>query len=179
MQGSTLPTSLIRISTGLFTALVVTGCGMMRPKGLLGIRWGDNAIQAATKVGLVCSEWKAWEGGHGFQVCEANDREVQVYGRAAYLRLVRSGEAIEGIQVTFSACAAQWSALRNAVIRDFVIAADEGEPYTVWTNGEVVRLARDRGDNTCQLTVAGPNFGKAYSQEQLRQGLNELLRLHH
>jgi hypothetical protein len=148
---------------------------MSKPTGMLGAEWGENADQVAMRIGASGSKWAPWTGGQDFEICACLDCEVNVYGMTGRVRLIRQGISLEGAQLEFTDCAAHWDALRKAISVAFGLPADgEGEPYQLWSSGEVVHLTH-QPDNICVLVVAGLQFGKAYAAQLLSRGLRALL----
>ncbi|HXG93609.1 MAG TPA: hypothetical protein VNN73_14785 [Blastocatellia bacterium] len=160
----------------LFIALIGPQSYKLKPGGILGVKWGDDAMQAASKLGAKCDKWQEWEGKEGFEVCSNIDDWIEAYNEKALVRLVRKGARIEGVELRFQDCAAKWSALREAACKDFGLEPDkESGPYEVWSSVEAVRFAQDKKDDTCTLMVAGPQFGKAYGRYVIHSGLRNLI----
>ena len=154
--------------------MLLAGCRVSPPSGLLGLKWGDDAVAAAARLGIRCEPWDPWEGGSGFEACADRDRPVTAFGAPANARLVRLAGNLDGVQLLFGACAARRKRLRDAVVAAFDLDSHSDDPYQTWDDGSLVRLAHDGRDDTCTLTVAGPRFGKAYQSWLLAQGLGSL-----
>lgn len=150
---------------------------MNAPKQVLGIAWGSNADEVSASFGLTNAAWESWGGDGAFVTRTGPQGAAQLFGASAGLRLFAADGRFEGAQFSFSACAERWPALRAAVIAEFALedSADD-DLYVHWQTGEVVRLANDRNDDTCQLTVAGRRFGSAYARYVLRSGFAGLTR---
>src|ERR1043165_155218 len=142
--------------------------------GFLGNKWGDDATEAAARLGLSCAEWTAWEGGRGFEACFDIDHPVTVFGRKAYVRLFRSQNRLEGLSLRFMQCGATRDELTEAVRNEFKLEETEGTLYYVLDDDEVVHLDYDHSDDSCELTIAGPRFGKAFSDYLLEEGFKNL-----
>ena len=150
---------------------------MGRPKHVLGIPWGSDARQACTRFGLTDEEWEPWEGDGAFVTRIGRPNAVQLFGATAGVRVVAADGRFEGAQLTFDECAAHASELRAAVIAEYELEGTaEDDLYENWATGEVVRLTRNSGDDTCRLTVAGPRFGPAYARYVLQSGFASLVR---
>jgi hypothetical protein len=147
------------------------------PTGLLGLKWGDDAVEGARKLGLVYDHWYLWSDP-GFESSLDAAHPRSVLGVEGLVLLVRAGKALEGIQVIYHDCAkndVQRKQLREGLRRELhVRSADSDVPYDVWEDKSLVRLDTDQRDGTCTLTVAGPRFGKVYADEILRGGLGNL-----
>jgi hypothetical protein len=145
-----------------------------RPKGALGVSWGDAMDEAAARLGVACTRTEAWEGGEGFETCQDFDHPVAAFGSQAFVRLIGKDGKVEGIDLTFRDCT-DWGRLRDSVAAEFDISDEGGgEVYETWFRGEVVRLSRDEGEQSCMLTVTGARFGKAYASYTLARGIGEL-----
>ena len=146
--------------------------------GLLGLKWGDDAAEGAKKLGLTCDRWDAWTDP-AFETSIDMDHPRAVLGAEGLVRLVRTGgKALDGVQVIYRGCAgneARKKQLRQG-LRDelHVKAPDVDVPYEVWEDNSLVHLATDARDGTCTLTVAGPQFGKAFQSALLRGGLSNV-----
>lgn len=148
---------------------------MSKPKGALGLSWGEEAASAAARLGLSCEGWEAWEGGGGVESCADYGHDAEAFGARGRVRLFRHGAALEGVELTFRGCGGDWARLRDAVRSAFDLDTEsETDVYATWASGEAVRLTRDERDDTCTLTVAGPRFGKAYAAYVLGGGLRGL-----
>jgi hypothetical protein len=157
--------------------LLFVGCSWMAPRGILGLVWGEDAIQAAVRLGLHCEHWEPWEGGQGFEACFDTERRVAIFGAEALGRLFRREGRLEGISLRFPGCGSHRDALREAVRREFKLKSDSpGEPYHVWWNHALVHLGYDSTDDTCTLTLAGPRLGKVFEGYLMAQGLGDLSR---
>jgi hypothetical protein len=144
------------------------------PQGIMGIQWGAEATEAATRLGLSCQEWKVWEGKRGYETCFDIDHPADAFDRKAYVRLFRSQNRLEGVSLRFMHCGATRNELADAVRRTFNLKATEGTLYHILSNGEVVHLGYDNSDDSCSLTVAGPRFGKAFADYLLETGFRDL-----
>ena len=143
-----------------------------KPRGILGLRFGADAAEAAARTNLRCEEWRPWEGGEGFDTCSDIASPVEAFGAQATIRLIRKNGKLEAVELTFRNCAEAWDRLSVAVASELHLnPADDTGIYQVWRSGEVVHLAPDRRDNTCTLTVGGAEFGTAFQSYQLRLGL--------
>lgn len=149
--------------------LALGACVIGRPVGLLGARWGDPAAAAAEELGVRCESWQEWEGGAGFQMCDAGETSV-LFGTPGRLRLIRRDGRLAGAQVEYAACRPE---LREALAEELGVAVDEAQPYQRWESGEVVRLAVYE-DGACTLTLTGPELGTEYAAWVLRRGLDRL-----
>src|SRR5262249_15795360 len=127
-----------------------------------------------TRLGLSCQEWRVWEGKRGYETCFDIDHPVDAFGRKAYVRLFRSQNLLEGVSLRFMHCGVTRNELAEAVRRTFNLEATDGTLYHVLNNGEVVHLSYDNSDDSCNLTVAGPRFGKAFADYLLETGLRDL-----
>ncbi len=155
--------------------LLVAGCSMSGPSGAIGLKWGENVIQAAPRAGLVCQDWDPWPGLEGFEVCYERDHPVSVLGEKANVDLIRQGPALEGVQLIFKDCAERWGKVHDAVIREFGLGSDASEtPYQVFRDGSLVRVERDLPQNLCRVMAAGPSLGKVYKGYLLKQGIQGL-----
>lgn len=154
---------------GPATAGALGGCMTGRPVGLFRARWGDPADTAAAKLGVRCEAWEAWQGGAGFEVCDAG--EASMVSRApGRLRLIGRDGRLAGAQVEYAECRPE---LREALAEELDVAIDEAQPYQRWESGEVVRQAVHE-DGACTLTVIGPELGQRYAAWILRRGLDRL-----
>lgn len=143
---------------------------MSAPGGFLGASWNDDALAVAARLGQTSGAWEPWEGAPGFEALFDIDHPVEAFGTRAYLRLFRSGKRLQGLTLRFIHCEAVERRLLSAIRLEFNLPAEDGPLYTVFDNGSVLHFARDSGDDTCQLTVAGPVFGKAFADYQLQRG---------
>jgi hypothetical protein len=146
---------------------------------LLGVKWGDDAASAASRLGLRCTKWDPWEGGSGFEVCADNDRSVTIFGASATARLIRRSGHLDGIELSFRACGPYQAKLRDEVIAEFDLDSkaydpDYDEVYQTWNDGSLVRLTHDAASDSCAFFVAGPQLGKVYQSGQLGEGLRGL-----
>lgn len=141
------------------------------PTGLLGASWGEDAAAVAVKLGLACERWTLWEGGGGYEACFDTDHPVDVFGGKALARLFRADGRLKGLSLRFLHCGETRDALTDAVGREFHMTTTEGTPYKVYEDGSAVRLDYDSGDDTCRLTITGPEFGKAFANYLLGAGL--------
>lgn len=146
-----------------------------KPRGILGLHFGDDAGDSAARLNLHCTEWRPWEGAGAFEACSDMASPVEAFGFPAEVRLLRKDRILEAIELTFRNCAANWDRLRDAVLSEFHLSApDDTGIYQVWSSGEIVHLERDRRDDTCTLTIGRGEFGRAYREYQLRRGLGAL-----
>ncbi len=148
-----------------------TQTGEKAPGGLLGIAWGEDAQAAAGKLGLECGRWTPWEGGSEYEACFDTDHPVEAFGSQAMIRLFRKEGRLQGMSLRYRQGGMKRSALTDAVGKEFQMTTTEGNPYKVFDDGSVVRLDYDRGDDTCELTVTGPDFGKVFAGYVLGVGL--------
>jgi hypothetical protein len=143
--------------------------------GFLGLKWGDDPHDAARLLGLSCEEsWAPWEGGHGYETCFETVHHVDAFSRKAYVRLFRNQNGLQGLSLRFVQCAATRDPLAAAIRQEFGLEEGEGNPYSIFSDRSVVHLGYDSGDDTCTLTIAGPEFGKAFADYLLRQGFADL-----
>lgn len=142
--------------------------------GFLGVRWGDDATAAAASLGVRCETWIPWEGGGGFEACFDIDHPVSAFGRQAYVRLFRGQNRLEGLSLRFMECGASREELAGAVRQELHLKKAEGTLYNVLQNGEAVRLGFNPTDDSCELTVTGPSFGKAFAAYLLQEGFKNL-----
>lgn len=153
--------------------LLLSGCG--GPSGAAGFRWGDDADDAVRRVTSKPVEWGTWF--QDFESTSSNDLVLTIYGRRAYLTLVRRGRSIEGVQLGFAETDhAGWLELRRQVVDEYGLSRASAEsdcPYDTFSDDSLVRL------DGWTLTVAGPVLGKAYQSYILAQGLSGLFRIHH
>jgi hypothetical protein len=147
---------------------------MSSPSGFLGVHWGDNAQDAAVHLGLRCDSWEPWEGGQSYEACFDVEHPVDVFGRKAFVRLFRKGEGLEGLSLRFMHCDSASQDLIDAVRREFGLRLYESTPYDVFEDGAAVRFDYDKGDDSCRLTIAGPQFGKAFQAYVLEGGFRDL-----
>jgi hypothetical protein len=148
---------------------------MKKPKGMLDIKFGDEASAAITQLGLVCGQWDLWEGGQPFQTCFDFDHSINVFEMQAFVRLIREGSKIAGLQLIFPNCAERWDHLRDSVRREFDLSTEsKTDVYVTWGSGEAVHLLHDESSTSCTLTIAGAQFGQAYAKYLLGQGLGRL-----
>jgi hypothetical protein len=157
------------------------GChvtGHKAPTGFLGLKWGDDAAEAARQLGLVCDRWDPWIDP-AFETSIDFDHPLAVLGAEGLVRIVRgSGKQLDGVQVVYRACAgddARKQRLRKGLHDELhVKTVDVDVPYQVWHDNSLVHFAADPADGTCTLTVAGPRFGKAFEAALLRGGLGNV-----
>jgi hypothetical protein len=165
----------------LCTAIIALagGCSQMSkrtaPTGLLGLTWGDDAADAARRLGLTFKTWDAWIDP-AFETGIDLDHARAVLGAEGLVRFVRvGGKELDGIQVIYRACAgddARKRQLREGLRQELHLKSpDVDVPYEVWSDSSLVHLGADPGDGTCTLTVAGPRFGKAFGDYLMRSGL--------
>lgn len=169
----------LRSRHGLFSSVTLVfaftlGCRMSGPKGFLGVTWGDDASAASTKLHLTCGNWQPWEGNGAYQACFDIDHPVEAFGLQAYARLFQSQGRVEGLSLRFMHCGVTRDVLTTAIRKEFNLTADPGSLYSVFDDGSAVHFSHDSGDDTCQLTVAGPRFGKAFADYMLQQGFRNL-----
>jgi hypothetical protein len=147
---------------------------LSRPRGIIGLTFGDDAIAAAARLSLR-QEWLPWEGNEGFETCSDIASPVQAFGGQANVRLVRKDGKLVAVELTIPGCSEQWERLRKAVAEEFHLR-DSAAPdlYEVWTGGEFVHLARDERYDACVLTVGDKQFGNAYRSYELHLGLGAL-----
>jgi hypothetical protein len=148
------------------------------PTGLLGLKWGEDAAEAARRLGLTFTSWDAWIDP-AFQTGIDLDHPRAVLGAEGLVRLVRvGGKELDGVQVIYRACAgddARKRLLREGLGRELHLKSPDVEvPYEVWSDKSLVHFLADTRDDTCTLTVAGPRFGKAFADVLLRGGLGNL-----
>ena len=65
--------------------------------GGLGVKWGDDASSAASRLGMKCDRWDTWQSGFPFEVCYDFDRTMSAPGAPARPLLIRSGATIQGL----------------------------------------------------------------------------------
>jgi hypothetical protein len=153
---------------------------MTSPQGFLGVRFGDDAVAAAARLGLVCPSWSPWEGDPDVQACFDAQHPIATLGRSALVRLFQVDGRVVGLSLRFRHAGADRDALRAAVRKEWKLAGAAGEdPYHVWEDGSVVHLGYDDSDDTCTLTVAGARMGKPFAAYLLRGGMGGLLRVPH
>lgn len=148
---------------------------MRKPKGLLGIKWETDALDAVARLGITGGSWRSWVGNAGFEVYSGADTMLKIFDEDGEVRLVRRGMKVEGIEVVFARCDDQWEKLNADVRRHFDMHESESEIYHVWNSGELVRLTRDIDKGQCVLTLAGTHFGKVYVAYLLKRGFRDLL----
>ena len=148
---------------------------MKKPKGILDIRWGDDAFFAASSLGLSCKEWREWAGGASFQSCFAVHHPVLVFGQRCVIRLISQDGKIEGIQLLFPACGHYRDVLIQEISKYFGLNEESGpDLYESWHSGELVRFIYDNTDDSCQVTVAGSHFGPHYARYLIAKGLSSV-----
>ena len=149
------------------------------PRGLLGLHWGDDAAEAARRLGLTADRWDPWIDP-AFETSIDFDHPRPALGVEGLVRLVRvvADKQLEGVQVIYRGCAAdaaQNQRLRKGLHDELhVKTVDVDVPDEVWRDDTVVHFAADPSDGTCTLTVAGPRFGKAFAAALLRGGLGNV-----
>jgi hypothetical protein len=166
-----------QLGLSLWSAILLlysSGCGMSSPKGFLGVKWGDDVRAAASHLGLSCETWEPWEGGSGYEACFDIDHPVDAFGRRAYVRFFRSRDGLEGLSLRFTQCGATRDDLAVAVRQAFSLKEAGAAVYEIFHDGGAVRLDYDNGDDTCELTLAGPRFGKAFANYVLQEGFKNL-----
>lgn len=111
-----------------------------------------------------------------FDACIDFDHPVKILGAQALARIIRSGNALEAIQLVFKSCSDEvWQRLRDAVVHELHLSSSgSGSVYQTWKDGSLVHFASESSESTCTLTVAGPRFGRVFEQAQLRSGLGAL-----
>lgn len=154
----------------VFMAVLGMGGDVKTSEGFLGIKWGDEATAAAKRLGLTCSAWEKWEGNRGYETCFDIDHPVDAFGRQAYARLFRAQNRAEGLSLRFMRCSSTRDALTAAIRQEFHLEASPLPLYSTFPDGSVVHFGYDGGDDTCQLTVAGPRFGKSFAEYLLETG---------
>ena len=163
----------------LLLLLIVStaSCGTPKPKGWLGITWGDSDEQSLSKLGLRCQQWSAWSGGNGYETCVDYDHPKMVYNAPAQFGLYRRSHAVEGISAQIHGCHEHRSAIRQGLMKEFKID-DQGDQglYSTWSTGEVVSLEVDESSDFCVVTIAGARFGDAFQSYRLRRGFGGLQR---
>ena len=166
----------MRLRALVLASLVGLGCTMPQGiPGLLGVKWGDEAAAAGGRIGVTCKEWQAWVGGEGIEACFDIDHPVQAFGEAAYVQILRRGTAVVGVELNYSRCEADnWERLRAAIAKELGVSSADATIYTVYGDGSVAYADRDRRDDTCTVTAAGPDFGPAFQAYLLGQGLGDL-----
>jgi hypothetical protein len=165
--------SAARVSWAIVAALALTACHASAR--LLGWKWGDDAAECARQVGLTCDRWDPWIDP-AFETSIDLDHPRTVLGAEGLVRLVRAGgRQLEGIQVTYRACArddARQRRLREGLRSELhVQSPDVAVPYETWADNSLVHFVADPHDDTCTLTVAGPRFGKAFAAVLLESGV--------
>lgn len=146
---------------------------MKRPKGAFGVEWGDDAGEAAARLGVVCLSREPWNSAGAFEICEDMDHPLRAFGGEAFVQLFIRGNKIEGLQLTFNSCDERWDSLRDEVRREFDLSSQSTtDIYDSWSSGELIRLVRE--GKSCTLTIAGPDFGKAYEAQALAGGIDKL-----
>ncbi len=127
-----------------------------------------------------CDPWNRWHEGQPYQSCTSSSQPTRAFGREARLELFRdAGGRIVGHALQFPACTSGRDALIAAVRDELELGSGTDLPYTVELDGTAIRLAYDGGDDTCLLTVAEGEFGKAYQAELLGSGMSGLFRISH
>lgn len=154
-------------------ALGAAGCGASAPT-VLGLRWTEDAAGAARRLRLRTA-WSPWSDPE-FETSQDAERPLEVLGERGVVRLVRAGRGLEGVQVSYTDCAASRRArLVRALARDLGLESAQSDvPYEVWGDDSLVHFETDAQDGTCTLTVAGPRFGRAFQRSLLRSGLEGL-----
>lgn len=147
------------------------------PTGFLGLQWGDDAADGARRIGLTCDRWEPWIDP-AFETSMDLDHPRPVLGVEGVVGLVRdSRKQLVGVQVIYRDCATndvRKRQLRDGLRQDLQIkSTDDGLPYEVWPDRSLVRLATRR-DGVCILTVAGPDFGKPYADQLVREGVGDV-----
>ena len=147
------------------------------PTGFLGLQWGDDAAEGARRIGLTCDRWEPWIDP-AFETSMDLDHPRAVLDVQGVVGLVRdSRKQLVGVQVIYRDCATNdvlKRQLRDGLRRDLhVKSTDDALPYEVWPDHSLVRLATRR-DGVCILTVAGPDFGKPYADQLVREGVSDL-----
>ena len=147
---------------------------MSKPRGFLGLKFGDDASKVARQFSLTCSSWLPWEGGEEFEWCADISSPVQAFGVQANLRLISRQGKIQAIELTFPNCISPQD-LQYAVSKEFHLKnSAEADLYVVWSTGEVIHLVADPRDKSCVLTIGNDLFGKAYQNYLLTGGLGML-----
>jgi len=166
----------MRLRALVLASLVGSGCTMSQGiPGLLGVKWGDDAAGVGGRIGVTCKEWRAWLGGEGVEVCSDIDHPVQAFGEAAFVQIFRRAAPVVGVQLAYAQCGAdKWQRLQTAIAKELGASTSGSTIYTVYGDGSVAFAARDRRDDTCTVTAAGPDFGPVFQAYRLRQGLGEL-----
>jgi hypothetical protein len=163
------------LAVPVLATLVGAGCIMQGIPGLLGVNWGDDAAVVVGRIGVTCKEWLAWVGGEGIEVCSDIDHPVQAFGEAAFVQIFRRAAPVVGLQLQYAQCEAdKWQRLQIAIAKELGASTAGTTIYTVYGDGSVAYAARDRRDDTCTVTAAGPDFGPAFQAYQLMLGLGEL-----
>jgi hypothetical protein len=166
----------MRLRALVLASLIGSGCTMSQGiPGLLGLKWGEDAAAAGGRIGVTCKEWRAWAGREGVEVCSDIDHPVPAFGEAAFLQIFRRAAPVVGVQLTYPRCEAdKWERLRAVIAKEFGASTADATIYQVYGDGSVAYAARDRRDDTCTVTAAGPDFGPVFQAYLLRQGLGDL-----
>ncbi len=147
---------------------------MGKPKGAVGVRWGDKTETAAAQIGVACKQSEPSEDYPRFDICSDYAHSVQAFGRKAFIRVLSKDGRLAGLQFIFQNCTTRWDDLRDSVRREFDLSTrSKTDVYQTWSSGEVVHLSRDEQTQVCILTVAGPQFGPEYTRRRLASGLGE------
>ena len=167
-----------RRALGLVAMAMVSmvGCRMSAPQGYLGVKWGDETAASVARLKATCDSWLAWEGGGGFTACFDIDHTVEALGAPAFVRLFQKDGKIAALSLRFRGCGARRAELTAAVRKEFRLEAGDGDPYQVFADQSLVHLSHDGGDDSCTLTVSGPEFGKAFAAYLLQGGLRGMAR---
>jgi len=162
----------VRQWAALAILVTVGGCDVSKPHGVLGLRWGEPATEAASRLGLTCDAWEPWPGGAGFEMCRPASASISAFGAPASVVLIQKDGRIEGAQLAF-ADVADGGRLRQAILKEYDVE-DSPSAYQTWSSGEAVRLEEEPQRAMLQLTVAGPRFGTAYAAWVLGGGIRDL-----
>jgi hypothetical protein len=160
-----------RLIVAVLLFLCGGGCNVSKPKGVLGLRWGEPAAEAAAKIGVACETWEPWAGGQGFEVCRSAGPPIPAFGAPAEVELIRKDGRLEGVELWFRD---PGTPVQQAIVREFDLEDPGGEePYQTWSSGEAVRYTRE-GPGGSRLVVAGPSFGKVFAAYLLSRGMGKL-----
>jgi hypothetical protein len=181
MTNQVASTFQARVIAGAVVCALAGGChvtAQKAPQGLLGVTWGDDAAEAARKIGLVCDRWDPWTDS-AFETSIDLQHPRSVLGVEGVVRIVRvSGTQLDGVQVTYRNCASndgQKQQLRTGLRNELHLQSpDVDVPYETWADHSLVHFITDPRDGTCTLTVAGPRWGKAFAAALLSDGVRNV-----
>jgi hypothetical protein len=145
--------------------------------GVLGVKWEEDPGRAASQLGLSCQTWEEWSGKRGFQVCHG-DGTIEAYGQRARISLVQKNGHLAGAFLSFVEADTNVQSVRDAAVRQFDLQGKVGEELAfrhIFRDESQVHFEVAADRRSCTLTLADPDFSRAYSERLREQGFSDFV----